>query len=178
MRTIDRSSYTPAVRGLVDTALGNQRPSTLVFGEPVSTVREPLNGLKEARGTDAWKAGLWLWFDFMDECHAIAQDLDTPSGSYWHAIVHRREPDAANARYWCNRLGAHPIFPELLADARELGHGVPQLRPLLDARQWQPALFVDLCTSRAAPPMTEALLAIQRREIELLFDLDWCESSR
>ena len=33
-------------------------------------------------------AGLWLWVDDLDACHKIAQDLVSPTGSFWHAIMH------------------------------------------------------------------------------------------
>src|SRR5262245_45470401 len=55
-------------------------------------------------------SGLWLAFDFLDEAHVICQDLDTPEGSYWHALMHRREPDYPNSKYWFRRVGTHPIF--------------------------------------------------------------------
>src|SRR3974390_1770578 len=45
-------------------------------------------------------AGLWLVHDFLDESHRISQDIATTSGSYWHGIMHRREPDPDNAKYW------------------------------------------------------------------------------
>src|SRR5262245_49234616 len=41
-------------------------------------------------------AGLWLYHDFLDESHTISQSLETTSGSYWHGLMHRREPDFAN----------------------------------------------------------------------------------
>jgi hypothetical protein len=31
------------------------------------------------------RSGLWLAFNFLDESHRISQDIDTPTGSYWHA---------------------------------------------------------------------------------------------
>src|SRR5262245_24905061 len=43
-------------------------------------------------------AGLWLLYDFLDESHAISQEIDSSSGSYWHGIMHRREPDFTNAK--------------------------------------------------------------------------------
>jgi hypothetical protein len=46
----------------------------------------------------ACRAALWLAFDFLDESHAVSQELDTPEGSYWHGLLHRREPDFANPR--------------------------------------------------------------------------------
>src|SRR5687768_11836582 len=38
-------------------------------------------------------AGIWLYHDFLDESHAISQEIATPTGSYWHALMHRRERD-------------------------------------------------------------------------------------
>src|SRR6187402_2363611 len=45
-------------------------------------------------------AGLWLYHDFLGESHEISQDIHTPTGSYWHGILHRREPDPSNSKYW------------------------------------------------------------------------------
>src|SRR5688572_27301328 len=41
----------------------------------------------------AVRAGLLLWADHSDASHAISQQLETAEGSYWHGILHRREPD-------------------------------------------------------------------------------------
>ena len=49
-----------------------------------------------------------LWFDAVgdwERAHAIAQDVDTPDGSWVHAYLHRREGDADNAAYWYRRAG-------------------------------------------------------------------------
>ena len=67
-------------------------------------------------------AGLWLHFDFLDEAHQICQADESPAGSYWHAIMHRREPDASNAKYWFRRVGSHPVLTQLPAAARQIGY--------------------------------------------------------
>ena len=42
-------------------------------------------------------AALCLYHDFLDESHKMSQDIATPSGSYWHGLMHRREPDYSNS---------------------------------------------------------------------------------
>lgn len=47
-----------------------------------------------------------LWFihaDRWEEAHTIAQDIDTPVGSWIHALLHLIEGDENNARYWFSR---------------------------------------------------------------------------
>ena len=58
-------------------------------------------------------AGLWLLHDFLDESHTISQGVGTPSGSFWHGIMHRREGDFSNAKYWFHRVGHHHVYAEL-----------------------------------------------------------------
>src|SRR5690348_14223249 len=66
-----------------------------------------------AKAPEAALAGLYLYFSCWDDAHEVAQSVDTAEGSYWHAIVHRQEPDAGNSSYWFRRVGRHPIFPAL-----------------------------------------------------------------
>src|SRR5262249_24689657 len=58
-------------------------------------------------------AGVWLLHDYLDESHTISQGVETTSGSFWHAIMHRREGDFSNAKYWFRHVGNHPVFAEL-----------------------------------------------------------------
>ncbi len=124
----------------------------------------------------AARAGLFLAIDAWDEAHAVAQDLDIPEGSYWHGIVHRREPDASNAKYWFRRVGRHPVFEQL---------GNPQVRQglkqaavfddIVSAGHWDPFRFVDWCTGceeGKRPELRSELEELQRREMLLL--LTYC----
>ena len=58
---------------------------------------------------EACRSGLWLYHDYLDTSHTISQSISTPTGSYWHGIMHRREPDFSNAKYWFRRVGRHPV---------------------------------------------------------------------
>lgn len=56
------------------------------------------------------KAALYLKHGHLDPCHKIAQQIATPTGSYWHGILHRREGDIGNSHYWYDRVGNHPVL--------------------------------------------------------------------
>src|SRR5690349_17326348 len=32
------------------------------------------------------QCGLWLWHDWLQEAHRLAQGMDSETGSFWHAI--------------------------------------------------------------------------------------------
>jgi hypothetical protein len=114
-------------------------------------------------------AGLWLLHNFLDESHTISQDISTVEGSYWHGILHRREPDYANAKYWFRRVGRHPVFEAL----REQAAQVDGAEDVLGGREtWDPIAFVDLCerAGRGDSRLEAACREIQRIEWRLLFD--------
>lgn len=127
-----------------------------------------------ARHPEAALAGLWLHSGCWDDAHSVAQDLHTPEGSYWHAIVHRLEPDDWNSGYWFRRVGSHPVFEPLLARARAIastfaGAGVRF------GDSWDPFAFIGLCAeARKKPrsPLESLAVEVQHAEFELLFA--WC----
>ncbi len=127
-----------------------------------------------ARSPQGAMAGLWLYFGGFDEAHRLAQDLDTPDGSYWHAIVHRLEPDAWNSGYWFRRVGRHAIFPALLEQAERIAATHPGCR-FSPGASWRSEGFTTLCEearSRPASSADHAAREIQSAEWRLLFT--WC----
>jgi hypothetical protein len=61
---------------------------------------------------------LAMWEDAKgnwNAAHAIAQAIETPTGSWIHAYLHRKEGDPGNAGYWYRRAGqaaAHDSLEE------------------------------------------------------------------
>jgi len=190
MREISSDKYGPAAKALIARALKEQRPATLAFTTPPVDVLADLRAMNDQtvsqgrrvrmpHDAEALRAGLWLLFDYMTESHELSQNIATPSGSYWHGILHRREPDAANAKYWFARTGEHPIFPELLRDALEIASSPPSdklCNQIEKMSGWDAAWFVDRCTTAADPAATKVLLDIQRREWQLLFDYNFSKA--
>jgi hypothetical protein len=93
--------------------------------------------------------GIWLFVDELDASHTVAQALASQTGSLWHAIVHRREGDFENSRYWYRQAGDHPVLS----------------RPGPD-----PMRLVEL--AKAGDP---AGIALQREEWANLFE--WCATN-
>ena len=56
------------------------------------------------------KAALYLKHGHLEDCHKIAQQVATPTGGYWHGIMHRQEGDISNSHYWYDRVGNHPVL--------------------------------------------------------------------
>ena len=125
-----------------------------------------------APAPEAAASGLYLYFSCWEDAHQTAQSIETPEGSYWHAIVHRQEPDAGNASYWFKQVGEHPIFPQLLEAAQEIA-AARQGAHLKLSDTWNPFAFIDVCQdagNHRGSELERAALEIQRAEWQLLFD--------
>ena len=61
--------------------------------------RPPTGLSPEARALWFAKRGDW------EAAHEIAQDIETPLGSWIHALLHLIEGDLGNARYWFVQAG-------------------------------------------------------------------------
>jgi hypothetical protein len=168
-------------RLLVDAPLNELGP-----GSPTLSVRAALASLtvetafsgKEVVDTDMARgciSGLWLLHDYLDESHTISQGIHTSTGSYWHGIMHRREPDFSNAKYWFQRVGGHPVFETLGREAADLAgqaNSGGNTDFLVSQTNWDPFRFVDLCARalREGGEASELTRRIAQREWQLLFD--------
>jgi hypothetical protein len=172
--------------GIIGDLLKEDRLAPLGPGQPNLAARLALNALTihtcfaphQVRDPDmanACLAGLWLYHDFLDESHQISQSIHTATGSYWHGLMHRREPDFANAKYWFRRVGDHPVFDAVRSAAAELAAASephPSAKFLTTQSAWEPFAFTDLCEASLAgrSPCETLCRQIQGQEWGILFD--------
>lgn len=129
---------------------------------------------------DSLATALWLLAGELDRSHSISQNDSSSSGSYWHGIMHRREGDFSNAKYWFRRAGKHPAqesLATLLSERRAEFDGLPlPLNEICNAGSHADAL-VDAVHDRAKSgaanqPAVNALQLICWWEWQLLLQHD------
>lgn len=86
------------------------------------------NGVRDRNMANCCLSGLWLLHNFLDRSHDISQEVHTPEGSFWHAIMHRLEGDFWNSKYWYRKVGNHSVFEAVEPN-------------------WDPEHYVDTCES-------------------------------
>lgn len=128
---------------------------------------------------DACRAGLLLWNDDLEESHHISQSIEDATGSFWHAMMHRREGDAANSQYWWHRVGEHEAFADVYTEAMSvlINRSDEQAQEFADvlkrAGTWVPIEFVGRCEMARRGQITgDWLQRVQVAEMSAL--LDWC----
>jgi hypothetical protein len=115
------------------------------------------------------RAGLLYACDAIDESHRIVQEISTDQGSYWHGMLHRREGDFENARYWFRRTGKLGVFAEMHSRASGVS-------PLMGRQEnWDPYLLVGQCEQArfGGDVNQKELIALQRIEFDVMFDHLW-----
>jgi hypothetical protein len=178
--TFQASLYGETIEQILALDGGGCRPMPLVCAgcsqaqaKPVISGKRPVELFPGSRSPEGALSGLWLYFGCLDECHEICQALATAEGSYWHAILHRQEPDAGNAGYWFRRVGRHAVYADLAELARAIVSSQPDFGFTV-GRSWDPFGFVDFCErARQATdtaPAHRAAREIQLAEWQLLFD--------
>lgn len=156
--------------------LGPGRPNT--SAQPQLSSLQPADIVEAVSDQDMAEccvAGLWLWHNYLDRSHDFSQEIHTSSGSLWHGIMHRREPDYSNAKYWYRRVGDHPVYLDLHEQAIELAekHQVEvAAESLVRSPSWDPGAFVDLCAlaARGQAGLSSFCQEVAICEWRLLFD--------
>jgi hypothetical protein len=120
-------------------------------------------------------SGLWLRHDYLDESHRISQQIQTESGSMWHAIMHRREGDFSNSKYWYDRTEDHLLYKTLAVRAGDVINPFPADKSVfrIIANGWNPQAFVDLVQQvhdKPNDPRHPLAVMIQEVEWQSLFE--------
>jgi hypothetical protein len=179
MSTFDPAAYGPVFQPL----LAIDRRRALGAGEANVAARKSLQqatlatafGNAELADLDMARcclSAVWLLHDFLDQSHGISQQIETPEGSYWHGVMHRREGDFSNAKYWFRHVGRHEVFDELgpriglLAAER----GTAEVDRVAPRGAFDPYALVDACQASVRNGDDSFCRSVQQLEWELLFD--------
>ena len=159
-RLVVRGSGTSEAKGLLDGATADR----MIRGQ-----------IRSRDDASAMLSGLWLYHDWLEESHTISQDLHSETGSLWHAIMHRREGDFSNSKYWYARCRSHAVLASIGTAAGAILNPLPADKSLLRLVNptWDPNAFVDLVEAvyeKPNDPRRAAAVSLQQLEWRLLFD--------
>jgi hypothetical protein len=181
----DADKLSPLARDLLKAGALSQYRELTVGGGGNAAAKANLSALtertllvspaKDTAAADCAIAALWIWHDYLDQPHEIVQRVHNAIGSYWHGVIHRRERDFSNARYWFVRAEELPISNTIALRADDLLRSLPADKSLfrLTATGWNPSAFVDLVAAVADQPQDprHALaVSIQQIEWQVLFE--------
>ncbi len=145
----------------------NQRSRLKQIEPMIQNLEEILPGQYDRSSPDftALRAGLYQWHDALETSHGYSQSAQhrgkNQAADYWHAIMHRREPDYSNSKYWFRHVGNSPVYAKLCRYAQSIS------TDLAAGEAWQPFGFVDFC-SRCRQGSDEELIARRIQAVEMV----------
>lgn len=128
----------------------------------------------DSRRADLFLGSLLWWHDHLEATHALAQSIPDADGSYLHALMHRREPDYANAAYWFRRAGQHPVCQPLGTAGRDWLQARSESETatrLLHGGRWDSLAFLELCATAAREPESAPRHRLARALQQLEFEV-------
>lgn len=152
---------------------GTMRPAAVRAAVADAAVAEDSDRLRILEGLAL------LWHDHWDEAHEIAQSREGERDfDLLHAILHRREGDAANASYWFRSVGKHPCYSRLeSALADWLPEGALR-ESLLPRGRWSPSAFVAAAVAAGDGNGSEAEPLVRAQAEEFRAFAGWLAARR
>ncbi len=71
--------------------------------------------ISNKRSSELLHSALLLMVGDLEGSHTISQSINTQQGSYLHGMMHRRENDFSNAKYWFHRSPTINVFPNAIS---------------------------------------------------------------
>ncbi|HWB59515.1 MAG TPA: hypothetical protein VG733_08485 [Chthoniobacteraceae bacterium] len=128
--------------------------------------------IKNAQMLALVRAALVYACDGLSESHMIVQAIPGDEAAYWHGMIHRREGDFDNARYWFRRTGAMGVFDDLHRRASAVSSVVAA------QAGWDAYLYTGLCEQEkyGEHELTNTCVKLQAIEFRAMFDDVWRKS--
>jgi len=115
------------------------------------------------------RAGLFYFYDALDEAMQTLPDIADPTTAYWRSMVFRRLGDVESAKRSVEMVGQHPVYDHLHARVSE---GSPNMAKQLS---WDPYLFINMAEQHrfGDDDSVKELIFLQQTEFEVLYDYTW-----
>jgi hypothetical protein len=174
------SELVTAAKALLDeSGLADLGPGPRPEAEDLPALNGKIDALFQQHGrprkAELIRSLILLWHDHLEPSHCLSQDEHNPDGSLVHAIMHRREPDYSNAKYWWRSTGDHVCFPGIAAKVQSLVADDESLaEQIIRDGAWDAYAFTDAVSQgireSADSPRHQLLKKVQRAETDAVLE--------